>query len=142
MEAGSIFFALAMVILVGTYLAGPLSGPSRPRGGSANGELSSLFAERERLLDAILELDADHGLGKIAGESYQQQRQALALRGAGVLRRLDELQGSTDLEADLEAAITELRQQQSGFCPQCGQGVYASDRFCGNCGADLKERED
>lgn len=140
MEAGSILFGLAMVILVGAYLAGPLSVPSQRRIGGADGELSTLISERERLLDAILELDADLGLGKLGDESYQQQRRALALQGAQVLRRLDELQGTTDLESDLEAAIAELRQQQSGFCPQCGQGIYVSDRFCGNCGADLKER--
>jgi transposase len=144
MEAGSIFFALAMLILVGAYLAGPLSEPTSLRARKANGELSALIAERERLLDAIQELDADLSLGKVEEDGYLQQRHTLALQGAHVLRRIDELGGAdsqiADLEAELEAEIAKLRGQPASFCTHCGKGVHASDRFCGNCGAELEGR--
>lgn len=39
----------------------------------------------------------------------------------------------------LEAALAERRrtrtEKASGFCPQCGNAVFASDRFCSRCGA-------
>jgi hypothetical protein len=140
MEAGSILFALAMLILVGVYLAGPLSNPAQRRTGKANGTLSALIAERERLLDAIQELEIDHSMGKVLGDGYHRQRGLLASQGAQVLRRIDELHGPTDLEAELEAAIAELRGKGAGFCPQCGKAVHITDRFCGSCGTELKEQ--
>ena len=119
-------------------------------------ELSSLLAERDRILNAISELDFDNTLGKIPAEDYPLRREQLVLRGADVLRQLDEYQGgatsdttSARLETalrsdvvkqddDLEtliAARRRVRQEKSGgFCPQCGGAIIKSDRFCPKCG--------
>jgi len=55
-------------------------------------ESSFLLAERDRILNALQELDFDFALGKIPEETYRLQRLILVMRGAEVLRRLDSLQ--------------------------------------------------
>ena len=54
-------------------------------------ELSTLMAERDRVINSLQELDFDFNLGKIPSEDYPAQRTALLQKGADVLRRLDEM---------------------------------------------------
>jgi hypothetical protein len=120
MDIGSLLLILALLILVGLFVSRPLFdqkeyAPGRAMADSsdpADHERSSLLAERDRLLNALQELDFDHALGKIPEEDYPAQRARLVQQGAAVLRRLDEIQvGSSqdDTEARLEAAIAARR---------------------------------
>ena len=121
MDLGSIFLILALLVLVGLFVSRPLLERStfevaapKPKD-AADHERSSLLAERDRLLDALQELEFDYTLGKIPVEDYPGQRRALLERGAAVLRRLDELQaesgqtGDVAIEERLEAAIAARR---------------------------------
>jgi hypothetical protein len=116
MDIGSILLILAMLILVGLFIARPLfdrqavivNGRTRRE----DHELSSLLAERDRVLNALQELDFDYSLGKIPEEDYPAQREALVSYGAMVLRKLDELQAKPDasgVEERLELAIAARR---------------------------------
>ncbi|MBL7161504.1 MAG: zinc ribbon domain-containing protein [Anaerolineales bacterium] len=159
MDIGSIFLILALLILTALYVGRPLYDRKSTTSRHLGSELSALLAERDRLLNAISELDFDHTLGKIPAEDYPLQRGQLVQRGAEVLRQLDEYQGisaadstsarlETDLEAeavnqddDLEALIAARRrgrqEKSGGFCPHCGGPVVQSDRFCPKCGTAL-----
>lgn len=156
MDIGSIFLILSLFILTALYVARPLYDRTSTKSTHIGMELSSLLAERDRILNAISELDFDNTLGKIPAEDYPLRREQLVLRGADVLRQLDEYQGgatsdttSARLETalrsdvvkqddDLEtliAARRRVRQEKSGgFCPQCGGAIIKSDRFCPKCG--------
>ena len=91
MDVGSILLLLALVILVGAFIASPLrDGGKKVEQPEINIELSELLAERERVLDAIAELDFDNEMGKVPDALYPVQREALLKRGAAVLRLLDE----------------------------------------------------
>ncbi len=166
MDPGSILFVLAMLVLAGAYVARPLSEQVASGLARAHPELSRLQAQRERLLDAIQELDNDHAMGKVPPEEYQQQRRQLTVMGANVLRQLDQLSDAapeTGLELALESRVAELKQQlnspasgapagspadvaeysvadQSGYCPACGTAASPGDRFCTNCGTALSEQ--
>ena len=143
-ELGSVLFGLAMALLVAGYVLRPLG--SRGQGRQAGRQISSLQAEREHLLDALQELDLDHYMGKVLDKDYRPQREALALQGAHVLRRIDEFQGSSEAqvstEAELEAAVKNLRtlaRKDARFCHQCGSRVLQLDQFCSHCGAAQQE---
>ena len=168
MEIGAILFSLALVVLVATYVLQPLVGSARGGYSSAGRRLSALQAERDRVLDSIQEIDMDHAMGKVPEKDYRRQRQALALEGAEILRKIDELQLPaveseaerytkilTAREMELEAAIAQLRgksleaapqvragqsNRESGACPECGQAIFHRDRYCANCGAALEEQ--
>lgn len=116
MDIGSILLVLALLILVGLFVARPLF---NRRAVIVNGhtveedhELSALLAERDQVLNALQELDFDYSLGKIPEEDYPTQRQALVNQGAEVLRSLDELtsgQETSPLGDRLEEAIAARR---------------------------------
>ena len=91
MDYGSILLLLVLVVIVGAYIASPLR-KKRIRGADSEIDikLSELLAERERILEALAELDFDNDMGKVPDDLYPSQREALLKRGAAVLRLLDE----------------------------------------------------
>jgi hypothetical protein len=131
MDIGSIFLILALLVLVVMFVGRPLfeketsheARPEEVQAIAAEHDRSSLLAERDRILNALQELDFDHALGKIPEEDYPEQRQRLLETGADVLRRLDAMQPqstSVDAEARLEAAVAARRSdgarlQTAGF---------------------------
>lgn len=171
MDLGSIFLILAVLILVALFISRPLMEGSRqklvvaePAVESQEHYLSSLMAERDRVLNALRELDFDAQLGKIPEDEYPLQRASLMQRGAEILRELDILQAApidasansqidpaaavhpTDapvsnalsddrLEAMINARRSQRKESASGFCPRCGKPIQKSDRFCPKCGA-------
>jgi zinc-ribbon domain len=114
MDIGSIFLILALLLLVIIFVSRPLFDRNRliKAVGEEEHQLSHLMAERDRILNALQELDFDHVLGKIPDEDYPSQRAFLLQRGAQVLQSLDEIQAQDsdqDIEARIEAAIAARR---------------------------------
>jgi len=116
MDIGSLLLILALLILVGLFIARPLFDRKAevvtPSSSQLDHQRSALLAEHDRILNALQELDFDHALGKIPEEEYPFQRAALLQQGAGVLRQLDEFQAQAptlDAETRLEAAIAARR---------------------------------
>ena len=90
MDFGSLLLLLALVIIVAAFVASPLRhAPKREAVGEDDIELSQLLAERERVLDALAELDFDAEMGKVPDDLYPLQREALLKRGVAVLQLLD-----------------------------------------------------
>jgi hypothetical protein len=116
MDIGSLFLILSLLIIVGWFIARPLferqASIVTHLPDQQDHAISALLAERDRILNALQELDFDYALGKIPEEDYPIQRAALVQRGAQVLRQLDEYTqqpASQDQEARLEAAIAARR---------------------------------
>ena len=142
MEPGAIFLLLVVVVLVAIFVSRPFTAHWRVKVQSSQA-ISSLLAERERALTALMELDFDNGIGKVPAEEFSVQRAALIQKGSDVLRQLDDIQAAQptqveppvepkaaaqnaaplsveDLE-DLIAKRRAIRQQKTaGCCPNCG----------------------
>ncbi len=167
MEIGTLLFTLAMVVFVLAYVLRPLAGSARGVDSNSGRRLSDLQAERDRILDSILEIDMDHAMGKVPDEDYHRLRQILAREGAEILSKIDERQilsrgsepetlvnSQTQGDMELEAAIAQLRsgsskdapqlrsgasEPEGGACPECGEVILPEDRYCAKCGAALEE---
>jgi hypothetical protein len=119
MDIGSLLLIAAVILLVGVFVSRPFFEGRRPQMGAiflAAEEKehlrSSLMAERDRVLNALQELDFDHTLGKIPEEEYPQQRAALLKEGADMLRQLDAIQEEVhaqSVEERVEAAVAARR---------------------------------
>jgi hypothetical protein len=161
MDLYALLLLLAVIALVVLFVTQPLQDRSQRRTESRR-ELSTLLAERDKLLASIQELDFDHTLGKIPEEDYSGQRAFLLQRGASILRDLDALQNSRAeprredrlgagvlasqaaganlqlTQDDLEELITRRRAARRskavGFCSHCGKPVSQYDSFCPSCG--------
>jgi hypothetical protein len=162
MEPGAIFMLAGVLVLVGLFVAQPFTRRWRIKAQSSL-EISTLLAERERTLTALMELDFDNGIGKIPADEYVAQRTSLIQKGSDILRQLDEIQvaqpypidsliqatsseqnavllSDEDLE-ELVARRRSSRQQKSaGFCPNCGKPILQSDLFCPSCGQMLNPK--
>lgn len=129
MDIGSLFFLLALLLLVGIYLARPLIDREAvvisADGDQSEHEVSMLLAERDRVIASLQELDFDYALGKISESDYPTQRARLLQRGADILRQLDEYEEIApdhDMEARIEAEVAERRAATSS------QGGYDLQR--------------
>ncbi len=151
MDLSAIFFVLAVLILVGMYLYAPFVTRTRRPPTQDESEISSLMAERDRVINALQELDFDHTLGKIPETDYPAQRAQLLQKGADILRRLDELQptvaSSTEAESRLERAVAARRadagataselsddELESMIADRRKQRKEKSAGFCPRCG--------
>lgn len=121
MEISSILLTLAVFVLVAAYLYLPfISGRRRARAGESH-EVSSLKAERDRIINALQELDFDFKLGKIPEGEYPGQRAQLLQRGADVLRSLDQL-----APAALSAVTAEARIEKATAAGRADSNVKIS----------------
>jgi hypothetical protein len=150
MDLGSLLIILALGIMAAAFIAQPFVESSGLGATKEERRLSELQAERDRVLATLQELDMDHAMGKLLREDYQSQRGTLVVRGAEVLKAIDELRGATDeafpgtdLEVEIEAAVARLRRGENrasgGICRSCGREIVAGDRFCAHCGASIFE---
>jgi hypothetical protein len=80
-------------------------------------ELSTLMAERDRVINSLQELDFDFKLGKIPEEDYPGQRTSLLQKGADLLRKIDSIapqpSSAQDADARIEKAIAARRADAS-----------------------------
>ena len=117
MDLGAFLLLTALFIPLAIYLAQPFTEKRRPRALPKDDHTrSALMAERDRILDALQELDFDHSLGKVPEEEYPELRAALLQKGAEILKKLDSLEDSAqkdDAERRLEAAIAERKANQA-----------------------------
>jgi NADH pyrophosphatase NudC (nudix superfamily) len=133
MDLGSLFLILALLVLVGLFISRPLfdyqEAAPELSAKSYDHERSALLAEKDRILNALQELDFDYALGKIPEEDYPGQRAYLLQRGADTLRKLDMVQPDgyqeqDEVEARIEAAVATRRAERASATPT--RGVSAS----------------
>ncbi|NUM44212.1 MAG: zinc ribbon domain-containing protein [Anaerolineales bacterium] len=115
MDLGSLFILLALLIFVAAFIARPLMDRRAVEVSKEEQTLSTWLARRDRVIDALQELDFDYKLGKIPEIDYPSQRATLLQQGADILKHLDTLQPQHPHAQDtLEAAITARRMQATG----------------------------
>ncbi len=154
MDIGSILALIALTVVVVAYVARPWMQGGGAQVRAPDRRFSELAAARERILDALQELELDFATGKIPDDAFKAQRAELVQQGADVLRALDELPSpqpapatgreSDALEAELEAAVARLRvgeKSEAAFCVHCGAPLLAGDRFCARCGKPVEQEE-
>ena len=153
MTIGSIFLGLALLGLVGLYIARPLIKPD-PRSMSKLTMHQALTAQKEAILAQIRSLDFDYDTGKLTDADYERQREEFMVEAEDIFRKLDELEehdgasepvgaaltaGSTSgLEDEIEAAVARRRTQPTTKAPeqvmtQVGTGNGKS-KYCPDCG--------
>lgn len=160
MTLGSALLITALFLLVAAFVLRPLTTGAGVYLTAAERRLSELLAARDHTLSSLADLEMDNMLEKIPSEDYVSQRAELLQEGAEILRQIDALAdeglgeatshlashtGMMDADAELEAAVARMRtrgdKSVGGFCPQCGNLVVASDRFCSRCGTTLTVEE-
>ena len=152
MDIGSILLVLALVILVAVYVSMPFRQKKSLYVSEEEHTLSALLAERDRILNALMELDFDYDLEKIPEEIYPLQRNSMLERGADILRQLDAFyEGSSGDASDrLEATVAARRADAKKISVEMDDPLETiiaarkentrevstnnEEKFCHNCG--------
>ena len=118
---GSLLIILALAIIIALFVARPFFNRvyARPAGVELQQveeyehRRSTLLAERDRVLNALQELEFDNILGKVPDEDFPLQRTELMQQGAAILRELDQMEPGVEVtstaEDRLEAAVAARR---------------------------------
>lgn len=146
MTIGSILLGLALLLGVLLYLAQPFLRRETATK-SHQTKRQQLLDQKEASMTQIMSLDFDFETGKVPEALYQQQRRELIAEAAVLMEQLDRLPKAEALDAEIEAAVAQLRAHVPAlavsanghhrFCPECGTAVDANDKFCANCGQKL-----
>jgi hypothetical protein len=136
MDLGAILLLIAILLGVSLYLAAPLMGNHSRRVLEETREVSSLMAERERIINALQELDFDYKLGKIPDADYPVQRAELLQTGASVLKKLDHINpkpssGEEFLDEAQTGITAESRLEQAAAARQADGSTGAGAKKTG-----------
>lgn len=151
MEIGSLIIVLLLFFLSGLFVLRPFLVKTESRGRAGTTVRDSLVAEKERLLQAIEEIDLEFELEKISSAEHTRNRDLLMVEAADILNELDKLPKSksgkkkktapVQDEDTLEKMIADRRKQlkndQSVKCPHCDETVEKGAQFCSHCGGAL-----
>ncbi len=145
MAMGSIFLGLALLVLLGLYLARPIIKSPAQTNVFAD-QRRQLQQEKDAYVAGINGLDFDYETGKLPTEVYKKQRAQLVADAALLLEELDQLPADDgDDYSQIEVAVAARRRGhaasdngQAGFCSQCGQPLDPEDKFCSRCGQPIR----
>ncbi len=112
MSAGGLIAAILLVTGTALIIALPFlqsAGRKKTADEAFLKQQDRVIAYYERALQNIRDLDEDHALGKLSEESYRQDRELWAQRGAQALKLLDDLTTeNSEPTGDLDAAIEKM----------------------------------
>ncbi|OFX12849.1 MAG: hypothetical protein A3J86_00445 [Anaerolinea sp. RIFOXYB12_FULL_60_12] len=158
MELGALFLVLAVGLAVSLFVSQPFLQRRARKITAEAREISALMAERDRIINALQELDFDYNLKKIPAEDYPVQRAELLQKGSGILQKLDDLtpgpspfrrgESATDQiesavaarRADLSAAPASVRDDddvEALIATRRSARKEKSGGFCPRCGKPI-----
>ncbi len=117
MEIGSILILLSIFVLAGFIILRPLLEKQAIAISEDEQAYSTLMAERDRILEALEELEFDYNLGKIPDADFPRRRAVLYQQGAEILKQLDDYESRMPRRVSpqddlIEAAIQARRQDE------------------------------
>lgn len=177
MEPVTLIISLALVVGALALIFYPLWQHTRPeaifRVNPVGQTVEEYEARYHATLASIKDLMFDYEMGKVTAEDYETLLHRSKLEAAQIRRQIDRLsQGDESLvnpalEAEIEALVSQLRDQQpngsgalqqeieaeieslkqlaiepetdGSACPNCGKGYQPGDAFCTGCGQALPE---
>lgn len=94
----------------------------------------NLLSQREATYGAIKDLEFDHAQGKISATDYKMLREKYETKALKILAELESVSKPFQAEDALPLHLP------NNGCPQCGEPIALSDKFCHSCGAPLGAR--
>ncbi|MCO5186140.1 MAG: hypothetical protein M9928_23075 [Anaerolineae bacterium] len=120
MSLGSIFAALAVLLLAAVYIMRPFFKPDVSESDLLPTPYDDLLTQKEALMEQIRALEFDHDTGKLPDEEYNEHRADLVQQAADVLRQIDAMDSAestpataSDIDEQIEAAVARRRKTKT-----------------------------
>ena len=156
-----VFVALVLTALTFAFITYPLFKQRLRSVDSVEGGKSrELYFQRDTTYSMLKELEFDFQSGTLTEEDYRDLEARYKEKAISILKGIDDLEKGTDVEAEIERLVLELRRGKGAsvdadvekeilesrrgedrFCPQCGAERQENGRFCSDCGARLSREE-
>jgi hypothetical protein len=119
--------------------------PDVPSRMLVSAERGSLLSEKQALLLALKDLEAERDSGKLSQDDYRELNEQYRQRARQVLRQLDEMLAPHRGKAkallaaagDAQAPAAKPAAPAANGCSSCGAANDADAAFCKKCGARL-----
>lgn len=150
----AILITLAAIAIALLPLLRQSTGHFHPHLSHAIDRRKELREEKARLILTLREIDFDYEMNKLSAADYKEQHGKYEALAAHTLQALDEAETEWSeiqrtIDQKLEKRIPKpvqpasssakgsmaVSEGQTRFCPSCGTGLGAGDRFCGKCGS-------
>ena len=145
----TLFFLAALATGVVSFVLFPVFARSNEFSELPNAdarERKSLGEQKERLYDAIKDLDFEYRAGKLSDADYQSVRSDLVSQAGAVISKLDEMVDATEKEplrkeVSAEASTEDVTAAEGPTCPSCQRVNPPGAKFCLQCGAGIAAPE-
>ena len=138
----TVFVALVLTVLTFAFVTYPLFKHRLHSYGAVEQErLRELSSKRNITYSMLKEREFDFQSALLTDEDYRELEARYKGKAISVLRDIDSLQKSTEVEEKIEKQVLGLRRGKGRFCPQCGAKCQEDDRFCSRCGTSLSKGE-
>lgn len=129
------------------------------------GQIEQLVARKSVLLQTLRDIEFDHNTGKLSDEDYERLRKKHEIRAVRVMRDLERLRSSGDVDEEIDRELAErlrnrVEQRPDAVpgqldanavagddfgagpptreCPACARQLAPDARFCDGCGTELQ----
>ncbi len=128
------FIGFMLIIAVTAYIAYPFYQSNiQNMSFEQNHRAEDLEARKLEIYSAIKDIEFDYEMGKLSEDDFLALRDKYKAEAITVLRQLDQLSQARGKKQRRGQAAKGQR-----FCTQCGNAINATDKFCANCGAKVK----
>jgi hypothetical protein len=103
-------------------------------------KLRELNTKRDTAYSMLKELEFDFHSGILSEEDYRELEKRYKQKAVTILKDVDKLKKGTDIDAEIEKQVAELRQRKDRFCSHCGERCQEGDLFCSQCGTKINTR--
>ena len=96
-------------------------------------QFDDLYNERDRLFDALRDLQAEHTTGKLSDSDFQMLTSRYESKTATILQQID----AVEQNQSKSGTSHKSKSKGAGTCPRCHARIEANDHFCFECGYKL-----
>lgn len=97
------------------------------------GQFDDLYNERDRLFDALRDLQAEHTTGKLSDTDFQMLTSRYESKAATILQQID----AVEQNQSKGKSTGKHNPKAQATCPRCHARIEANDHFCFECGYKL-----
>jgi len=126
----TVFVALVLAVLTFAFIVYPLfKQRSRSVDLVKDEKLQELHSKRDTTYSMLKELEFDLQSGYLTEEDYQDLETRYKTKAISILRDIDDLEKSSEVEEEIERQILELRQGKGRFCSHCGTSLSQGEHI-------------